>query len=124
MANSLVKFTNRKEGNERGQLFWDRADVDGLPFRGHQAPLYKNEEYEDRLVRVADPKNATFYTGDNEQNLAYLKVMDGVANSWYQLVFIERWREEKDKHHYIYAEWLEYFLEDGNPCLMPSSPTS
>jgi len=120
MATSLIKFASQKEGNERGRLFWDRADVDGLPFRGHQAPAYRNEEYEDRLVRIADPKNATFYTGDPVQNQAYLKVMDGVSNSWYQLSFIERWREVKDIHHYIYVEWLEYFLEDGNPCLIPS----
>ena len=38
MSNSLVKFTGRKDGNGRGQLYWERADIDGLPFRGHNAP--------------------------------------------------------------------------------------
>jgi hypothetical protein len=115
MSNSLVKFTNRKDGNGRGQLFWNRADLDGLPFRGEQAPLLRTEEYEERVVRVADPKNGTFYTGDPDQNAAYLKVLDGVSNSWYQLLFIERWRNDGDKHHHVYVEWLEYFLEDGKP---------
>lgn len=113
MSNSLIKFTNQKDGNGRGQLFWSRADVDGLPFRGATPPLLRSEEYEERVVRVADPKNATFYTGDPAQNAAYLKVMDGIANAWYQLVFVERWREDGDKNHYVYIEWLEYFLEDG-----------
>lgn len=120
MSNGLVKFTSRKDGNGRGQLYWERADIDGLPFRGEQPPLFRNEEYEERVVRVADPKNGTFYTGDPEQNAAYLKIMDGIANSWYRLVFIERWRDEGDNHHRIYVEWLEYFLEDGKP--MPYTP--
>ena len=113
--NSLVKFVNNKDGNGRGQLFWERADVDGLPFRGHQAPLYRNEEYEERVVRVADPKNGTFYTGDSTQNSSYLKVLDGISNSWYQLIHIDRWRNEGDNYHYVYIEWVEYYLEDGKP---------
>lgn len=115
MSNSLIKFTSHKEGNGRGQLYWERASLDGLPFRGHQAPLLRNDEYEERVVRVADPKNGTFYTGDSVQNEDYRKVMDGIANSWYKLVFIERWRADNDKHHHVYVEWLEYFLEDGAP---------
>jgi len=115
MSNSLVKFTNRKDGNGRGQLFWNRADVDGLPFRGQMAPLLREEEYEERVVRVADPKNGTYYTGDEEQNAAYLKVMDGISNGWYHLIFVDRWREDGDRHHYVYIEWVEYYLEDGKP---------
>jgi hypothetical protein len=115
MPNNLIKFVNKTEGNGRGNIFWGRADIDGLPFRGNEAPLLRDEEFEDRLVRVADPKNATFYTGDKEQNKKYLETMDGVANGWFHLVFVERWREDKDKHHHVYMEWLEYFLEDGQP---------
>lgn len=115
MSNSLVKFTDRKDGNGRGNLFWGRADVDGLPFRGKHAPSFRQDEFDERVVRVADPKNSTFHTGNEDENAAYLKVMDGIANGWFHLVFIERWREEGDKKHYIYMEWVEYFLEDGSP---------
>jgi|TARA_R110000851_G_scaffold256974_1_gene409477 hypothetical protein len=115
MTNSLVKFTSRKDGNGRGELFWGRAGVDGLPFRGQAAPSYRDEEFEERVVRVADPKNGTFYTGDEEQNTAYLKTMDGIANGWFHMVFIDRWRDEGDSEHRIYIEWVEYFLEDGSP---------
>ena len=73
MPNNLIKFVNKTDGNGRGNLFWGRADIDGLPFRGKEAPLLRTEEFEDRLVRVADPKNATFYTGDEEQNIKYLR---------------------------------------------------
>jgi hypothetical protein len=114
MTNSLIKFASHKNGGERGDLFWSRAGVDGLPFRGKQAPPFRNEEFEERCVRVADPKNGTFYTGDLEENTAYLKVMDGVANGWFHLLFIDRWRSEDDKQHQIYAEWVEYYLEDGS----------
>ena len=115
MTNSLVKFTSRKDGNGRGELFWGRAGVDGLPFRGQAAPSYRDEEFEERVVRVADPKNGTFYTGDEEQNTAYLKSMDGIANGWLHMVFMDRWRDEGDSEHRIYIEWVEYFLEDGSP---------
>lgn len=115
MPNNLIKFINKTEGNGRGDLFWGRADIDGLPFRGKEAPLLRSEEFEERLVRVADPKNATFYTGDTAQNKKYLEILDGAANGWFHLAFIERWREDEDKNHYVYVEWLEYFLEDGQP---------
>ena len=103
MPNSLIKFIDKTDGNGRGQLYWGRASVDGLPFRGPEAPLLREEEFDDRLVRVA------------EQNKTYLEVMDSAANGWFHIMFIDRWREEDDKHHYVYLEWLEYFLEDGQP---------
>jgi|TARA_R110000824_G_scaffold169171_4_gene346234 hypothetical protein len=114
MTNNLIKFINRTDGNGRGNLYWGRADKDGLPFRGQEAPLLREEEFDQRLVRVADPKNGTFYTGDAEQNKKYLEVMDGAANGWFHIVFVDRWRDD-DKHHHVYLEWLEYFLEDGQP---------
>jgi hypothetical protein len=113
MTNSLVKFTSRKDGNGRGELFWGRAGSDGLPFRGQVAPSYREEGFEERVVRVADPKNGTFYTGDGAENKRYLEIMDGITNGWFQMIFIDRWRDEGDKNHRIYMEWVEYFLEDG-----------
>jgi len=88
---SLIKFTNRTDGNGRGKVYWGRADRDGLPFRGAAAPTYTEDEFQDRVVRVADPKNGTFDTGDEEQNKQYLAVLDGIANGWFQLIHIDRW---------------------------------
>lgn len=118
----LIKFANEKDGNGRGPLHWGRVDIDGLPFRGANPPLLREEEYEDRLVKVADPKNGTFYTGDAEQNKAYLRVLDGISNSWYQLIHIDRWRNDGDNYHYVYVEWVEFFLEDGKPTPFNTGP--
>jgi len=113
-SSSLVKFIGQKDGNGRGNLYWNRVGVDGLPFRGQSPPMLREEEFEDRVVRVADPKNGTFYTGDPQQNEAYMKVMDGITNGWYHMIFVERWRQADDINHYVYLEWVEYFLEDGS----------
>lgn len=120
MSGSLVnKFANRKDGNGRGNVYWNRAGIDGLPFRGEVPPLLKEEEFEDRLVRVSDFKNQTFSTGDENQNAEYCRVMDGVANGWFQLVHIERYRKPDDNSFSIYVEWIEPFLEDGKPGFFP-----
>lgn len=110
---SLVKFSNRRDGNGRGNVYWERSSIDGLPFRGQTAPLLREEEFEDRLVRVSDFKNQTFDTGNTEQNAEYCRIMDGVANNWFQLVHIERYRKPDDNKFFIYVEWIEPFLEDS-----------
>ena len=117
MQNSLMKFANRTDAGDGRQLYWGRAATDGLPFRGRHAPTLTEDEFEERTVRVADPKHGTFDTSIAAENKAILHVVDGVANGWYQLLFIERWREEGSKHHIVYCEWLEYFLEDGSKAL-------
>ena len=118
---SLVKFSTRKDGNGRGEVYWNRADIDGLPFRGPTAPLLKEEEYEDRIRRVNDFKNSTFDTEDSEQNAVYCQVMDAVSNGWFQLIHIDRKPKADDNGYRIYIEWVEPFLEDGKPNLMPTS---
>ena len=37
------------------------------------------------------------YTGEEEKKRGIPKVMDGVTNGWYHLIFIDRWREDSDK---------------------------
>ncbi len=113
MANSLVKFKNRTDGNGRGKLHWGRSESDGLPFRGDAVPTYTEDEFEQKIARVADPRNGTYNTGVAEENKAYMQVMDGIANGWFQMIYIERWRE-KTEYHKVYIEWLEYYLEDGS----------
>jgi hypothetical protein len=114
MANSLVKFHSRTQGGERGQLYWGRADLDGLPFRGPAPPDFTREEFEERVAKVGDPHNGRFRTWIEEENKAYLDVVDMVVNGWAQCLFIDRWRDPEEGRHVIYVEWAEYFLEDGN----------
>lgn len=120
---SLIKFSNRtKDGSGRGNLFWGRANVDGAPFRGMLPPNFTEEEFEARAHRVADPDNRTFYTGSKEENKAYLDIMDAICNGWAQLIYVERWREPGDIHHYVYIEWVKYYMEDGAPAALPPVP--
>lgn len=120
MANSLVKFLNRQGGNGRGKLYWGRSDVDGLPYRGFNAPNLTEEEYEDRVVRVADPHNGTFHTWIPEENAAFLEVMDKNLNGWAGVLFQDNWKEKVEidgqvqLRHVHYVVWAEYYLEDGS----------
>lgn len=122
MQSSLVKFKGRTEENGQ-RLFWGRASLDGAPFRGQAAPLLRDEEYEERAVKIADPHAEEFDIRDPGQKAKYLEVLDGIANGWYQLVFIQRFHE--GTKHYI--EWNQYYMQDGSPepfmTGMPSMPS-
>lgn len=109
-TSSLVKFANRTQSNGK-KLWWNRADIDGLPFRGPFAPIMPEEEYQERVVRIADFRNAFFDVMDPAENRKYCEIMECCANGWFQLrhqIFF--WRATT-KH---YVEWMEYYLEDGS----------
>ncbi len=110
MPSSLVKFAHRQDGGDGRKLFWQRSDVDGLPYRGSHAPIMPDEEYEARTVRVADPRNGFFDVANEKENKQFLAVLDGVCNGWFKLVYIERFHNGTTKH---YVEWVEYYMEDG-----------
>jgi hypothetical protein len=118
MPSSLVKFHGRAASSDGRRLFWDRAEVDGVPFRGAYAPMMTEEEFEQRAVRVADFHNDYFDTTEQAQNQAYVTTMDAIANGWFQLVHIERHINGTRVH---YVEWIEYYLEDGTrtPAVSP-----
>jgi hypothetical protein len=110
MANSLVKFSSRK-GNGQQRLFWDRAGIDGLPFRGANPPMMTEEEFESRAVRVADVRNEFFDMTDDAQRKAYLDVLECCMNGWFRVIHLERFWGGSAKH---YIEWAEFYLEDGS----------
>lgn len=114
---SLIKYLDQREGNERGRLYWGRLGEDGLPFRGNNVPLYRSEEWDERLVRVGDFKNGSFNLQDPEQNRRFLEVMDRALNGWYAL-FKRHDDFEHDKQT-VYLEWAELYLEDGGARLGP-----
>ncbi len=118
MPPSLVKFSNRTTSSNGDRLHWDRvrAGADNLPYRGQFAPMYREEEFEERTVRVADYRNAFFDTGDPASNKAYLEIMECCYNGWFALVHLERFWTDPAGHRtkYHYVEWTEYYLEDGS----------
>ena len=120
MSSSLIKFASRKEdGHGRGQLFWGRVGIDGLPFRGSSNPLFTDEEFEDRLVRIGDPQNGTFRTWIESENKELLSVYDEIVNGWSQLMYIRRWRDRKTGRIVVYLEWTRFQYEDGGPAPAP-----
>lgn len=115
MPSSLVKFANKVKSGDQN-VFWGRVHRDGLPFRGPHAPMMGEDEYESKVVRVADYRNAFFNIFDPESNKLYLEVMECCFNRWFQLTHLERFWVDPDgrRTHYHYVEWTEYYLEDGS----------
>ncbi len=114
---SLLKFISRLPSQSpvvNGQatlpLHWQRAGIDGAPFRG-SVPMLREDEFESKTDRVYDARNGTFYTGDPTQNETYVKILDAAQNGWYSILYIDRWREPGDVNHHIYVEWVEAYIE-------------
>ena len=112
MATSLIKFANRTDAGDQGSLHWGRViqGVDNYPFRGKSTSLYTEEEFRARVVKTGDPKNGVFDVTDPESNRAYLEVLDGIVNGWFQCLHRDFDFRGQGK---IYIEWVEYYLEDG-----------
>jgi hypothetical protein len=112
MNNSLIKYQDERQHTGSGkQMFWQRAELDGFPFRGQAAPILKEEEYEARVRKVGDAKNGFFDVGVPAENAAYLAVCDRIVNGWYQCLYIERFWNKTTRH---YVEWVEFYMEDGS----------
>lgn len=125
MPSSLIKFSNWSKSSDGQNVFWSRASVDGIPFRGEQAPMFTDDEFDSRTVRVADARNAFFDVNDEKQNKKYLEVLECCFNQWFQLIHLERFWNNTTFH---YVEWVEYYLEDGQrtphvPLNMTEMPT-
>jgi len=110
MATSLIKFFHKNESNDGKKLFWERADIDGFPFRGWHVPILNEEEYEQNVVRIADFKNGFFDVSNEEENKKFIEIMDACCNGWFKCVYIERFWNNTTKH---YVEWVEFYMEDG-----------
>ena len=112
---SLVKFASRNRrlsAHNAGELFFNRASVDGAPFRSYTGPpAFTERDFETKAVRVLDVHNGTFDTWNPEQNAQYLSVLDKVTNGWGQLMYIHR--EHLAEGTRIYIEWTQAYLEDG-----------
>ncbi len=116
MSHSLVKFFGKStpphapSGGEQ-KVFWQRADRDGLPFIGNHAPIMPDEEYEERVTRVAYPYNGFFDTHDPVENARFMEIVDAALNNWYQILHLERFWNKTTKH---YIEWVVYYMQDGS----------
>lgn len=117
---TAVKFSGVNADPQGRPLHWHRAGLDHLPFRG-TPPLLREAEMEENLVTTSDIKNGTFFVGDVEQNARYLELLEKVANGWYQIIYIDRYRKPDDTYYTVYIEWAERYLENGQPA--PAFPS-
>jgi len=119
---SFLKFRGESDGNGRGQVFWSRAQRDGLPFRGEFPPLLRDEEFDEYAERVDDVKYGVFDTSKPEQLLpegdpkarTYRNVLDGIVAGWFKMLCREhKWAESSDGQPvmYVYIEWTEPYME-------------
>ena len=115
MASSLVKFSNRTKSAGRN-LYWNRADIDGLPFRGPAPPIMPEEEYEHRAVRISDFRNGFFDVTNATENKLYCDVMECCFNGWFRLYYQEKFWTSPEGYRTTkhYLEWVEYYMEDGS----------
>lgn len=113
---SLVKFMGRAKSSNGEKLFWGRVTQDNLPFRGPSPPIYKDVEFEEKTVRVADVRNAFFDVTDETQNKQYLDVLECCLNGWFKVLYEERFwiNPQGQRTTKMYIEWIEYYLEDGS----------
>lgn len=110
MASSLVRWAGVGQAHGK-KLHWGRISQDGLPFLGDRIPMVPNEEYEERVVRVARPQNGFFDVLNKSDNKLFLEVVDCICNGWFQLIHIERFWRNTTQH---YLEWVEFYMEDGS----------
>lgn len=118
LGSSLVNYFSETE-NQNGRLYWNRVDRDGLPFRGNPE-LIREEEFEERVVRVPDYNNGFFDTSKPKENRRFNEIMERCVNQWYHLVFIERFWQGSTMH---YIEWVEFYLQDGTKAKAPLMPS-
>lgn len=144
MSSSLIKFANTRARNQRMQsskpgpaqttrkgkgkqppVHWYRVDLDGLPYRGPVDPTLDQEQMDDRLAVVCDPHNRLFDLTDKADNKAYLEVVDKIVNGWWVLTrrqFYERLADDGTVTLKVYMEWVERYLENGDPAPFPPKP--
>lgn len=105
----MIKYIDELEDETGQSRFWGRLDVDGLPFRGPNAPMLKSEEYEDHLERVNDAKVNIFVLNDPEQRKEYADILDRISNGWYSCLL--RRVDIIEGKHVAYIEWTVRHVE-------------
>lgn len=114
MQHSFAKYAKIKTDDKGTPLHWNRASVDGAPFRGHVPPVLKGEDDDKSIHRVKDAKWRTFDLTIPEEGAAYQEVVDKIVNGLYSLIYIKRFVKNELKH---YVEWAEHYIEEVNPLI-------
>lgn len=107
---SFIKYQEDEElrkGNGRGPLSFSRAELDGMPWRGH-APLMREEEYQELSSQVNDFDVGLFDIRNPEERKRLKEVFDRVTNGWYQILdYDKNWvtNEDGTRTVVVYVMW-------------------
>lgn len=71
-------------GNGQSPVYFNRAHLDGMPFRGETA-LLREEEFDEYTEVVSDFDSDTFDLSQAEQHARFKQVCDRIVNGWYRL---------------------------------------
>jgi len=115
MAGSIDDFFNNRSRHGGKKVFTNRIGDDGVPFRGFQPPNLREDEYDQRVVRVAEPRVEEFDMTQSKDKQRYLTVLKGAAEGYFRIIFLDRFHKGSTKH---YVEWIEFYNEDGQAAKM------
>ena len=127
---SLLKYHSEHANN--GSISFNRAHLDGVPWRGPSYPL-KEEEYYEYTNEVLDVDIGIFNIRDEAERLQMKTIMDKAANGWFRLIDYDKKWVEKDNGEQtilVYLAWAEPYRELDNrrvraeltPTPVPLSP--
>lgn len=94
----------------RGPLNFNRAHLDGMPYRGPVLPLLREEEYEEYTDVVEDAGCATFDLSNEEHCQRWAKIMDQAVNGWTRVISKHlHWQPQADgsARCFLFAEWTK-----------------
>ena len=109
---SLLKHAEDPDvvrGNGRGRLSFNRAHIDGVPFRGPQA-LLREDEWDEYTETVNDGYVSLFDLANPEHHKKLQQIFDAAANNWYKVHrMTEQFVPQPDGtlKVYVYCVWVE-----------------
>lgn len=126
---SFLKYQQDEElrrGNGRGGVSFNRAHLDGVPWRGPSYPL-REEEYYDYTEEVLDFDVGVFDIRNPREYRELRRVLDRAVNNWYRIAdYDKRWVERPDGSStvLVYIMWVEPYRELAkNRALAELAPT-
>lgn len=105
----MLKYFGEQGDNHGGPLFWSNT-LNGLPFRGPNAPTLRQEDLDKGAVQVVKDFHGEFFDlTDVEQNKRYHWVMDRLVNGSFCHHFIDRHVDHAAGKVTVYIEWSQRY---------------
>ena len=109
---SLLKYEDdeaKVRGNGRGRLSFNRAHLDGMPFRGPQAFL-REDEFDEYTETVNDGYVFLFDLSNTAHHAKLQEIVDAAANGWYRVMVMKEQFVSQPAGNlkvFVYCVWSE-----------------